>query len=302
MSSTICSNCRLALRRTLRASRASRQQMTAAQSTVVVAASLSRPSRTQPPSSDPIDPTTPPDLLASLLSRPTWSVRSLLPSSDSPTPSQSTTTITSKTLHHLLRLSALPAPQTPKEKSQMLATLSSQLHFVRAIQGVDTAGVAPLRVIRDETAAGLREQTIGLAELREALDAEDVVGHARRPRRRRIQRAVGQESSSSRGGGGDTERRDACQEREQILSEEENWDVLGGATETAGGRYFVVRSSGTAPPQFEEEIYIGNGEVHTTCPPSASLAGYSRVLNTPINLDWPMPSDTCNRPFCFLTP
>ncbi|RYC53837.1 hypothetical protein CHU98_g12375, partial [Xylaria longipes] len=159
MSSTICSNCRLALRRTLRAARNSRQQST-------VAASLTRPSRTQ--LSGPTGTTT--SDLTSLLSQPTWSVRSLLPPS-SPSPSQQTT-ITPATLHHLLRLSALPLPQTPEEESQMLSTLSSQLHFVRAIQGVDTAGVSPLRVIRDETAAGLREQTIGLAELWEALEAE----------------------------------------------------------------------------------------------------------------------------------
>ncbi|KAI0860501.1 hypothetical protein F4860DRAFT_222310 [Xylaria cubensis] len=235
MNSTICNSCKLALRRTLRASRPTRQQQAKAQSTV--AASLSRPSRTSP---DPIDPSIPD--LTSLLSQPTWSVRSLLPQASQPN------TITSKTLHHLLRLSALPLPQSEEEELQMLATLSSQLHFVRAIQGVDTADVAPLRVIRDETAAGLREQTIGLAELREALEAEDVVGHARRPRRRRIQRtAGGQESSSSGEKGRDTERRNASQkqEQEQILNEEGNWDVLGGATETAGGRYFVVRSGGT---------------------------------------------------------
>ncbi|KAI0459006.1 hypothetical protein F5B21DRAFT_375119 [Xylaria acuta] len=253
MSPTICNHCRLALRRTLRASRASRQQTTAAQSTAA-AASLTRPSRTQP-SSDPTT-TTAPDL-ASLLSQPTWSVRSLLPSSSSPTPSSSsqptTTTITSKTLHHLLRLSALPLPRTPGEESQMLATLSSQLHFVRAIQGVDTAGVAPLRVIRDETASGLREQTIGLAELRHALEAEDVVGHARRPRRRRTQRPVEQESSTSREGRREEgvepdnkQGRNASQDQKRIPNEEESWDVLGGASETAGGRYFVVRSGGTS--------------------------------------------------------
>ncbi|KAI8949528.1 hypothetical protein F4801DRAFT_553012 [Xylaria longipes] len=233
MSSTICSNCRLALRRTLRAARNSRQQST-------VAASLTRPSRTQP--SGPTGTTT--SDLTSLLSQPTWSVRSLLPPS-SPSPSQQTT-ITPATLHHLLRLSALPLPQTPEEESQMLSTLSSQLHFVRAIQGVDTAGVSPLRVIRDETAAGLREQTIGLAELWEALEAEDVVGHAGRPRRRRMQKPVEQESSSSgEEVGRDTEKRNAFQEQKRIPSEEENWDVLGGASETAGGRYFVVRSGGT---------------------------------------------------------
>lgn len=140
----------------------------------------------------------------------------------------------------------------------MLATLSSQLRFVRAIQSVDTSGVAPLRVIRDETALGLREQTIGLAELRDALESEVVVGHARRPRRRRqaqglAPRAVEQQSSSTRqaGGGEEAEGRDSlkgydgAQVRARVPNEEEDWDVLAGASETAAGRYFVVRSGGT---------------------------------------------------------
>lgn len=140
----------------------------------------------------------------------------------------------------------------------MLATLSSQLHFVRAIQEVDTSGVAPLRAIRDETALGLREQTIGLAELRDALESEVVVGHARRPRRRRqphglAPHAVEQQSGPSQQEGRREEAagRDAIQGhdggqvRTLVQNEEENWDVLAGATETAAGRYFVVRSGGT---------------------------------------------------------
>ncbi|KAI0402128.1 hypothetical protein F4802DRAFT_384981 [Xylaria palmicola] len=252
MASAICNHCRLALRRTLRASRPSRQQI-AAQS--AVAASLTRPSRT-PSSSSP--PDTPNADLASLLSRPTWSVRSLVPPSAPSPSSQPGTTITPKTLHHLLRLSALPLPRTPDEERQMLATLSSQLHFVRAIQGVDTAGVAPLRAIRDETARGLREQTVALADLREALALEDVVGHARRRRRRQargLARASEQESSSSaeagRGveEGRDAEELDGAREQTRAPNEEENWNVLGGASETAGGRYFVVRSGGTGSSQ-----------------------------------------------------
>lgn len=252
MNSTICSHCRLALRRTINSTR---RQTTASQSTVT-AASLTRPSQ----SSQPIDNT--PHDLASLLSKPTWSVRSLLPPSDQPpTPAQQTTTkITPQTLHHLLRLSALPLPKTPDEETQMLATLSSQLHFVRAIQNVNTTGVAPLRVIRDETAQGLREQTIGLAELREALGAEDVVGHAKRPQRRR--RGKPQESGTEQtrssssgeevggGGGGGREQvivprqtQERGVEQERVPNDEEDWDVLAGASETAGGRYFVVRSS-----------------------------------------------------------
>ncbi|KAK8025123.1 hypothetical protein PG990_002946 [Apiospora arundinis] len=114
-----------------------------------------------------------------------------------------------------------PAPATPEEEDALLTTLRTQLHFVRSIQSVDTTGVAPLAAIRDETARGRREQTIGLETLREALANEDVVGHSRRPRRRR-------------------------EEQEQLKkegrrNEAEDWDALAGASETAG-RYFVVRS------------------------------------------------------------
>ncbi|KAI3341300.1 hypothetical protein F4824DRAFT_309473 [Ustulina deusta] len=243
MDSTICSHCRLSLRRIIRTRRPSRQQ-TKSQSTTVPA-SLTRAQRTQP---SPLN-TTPPDL-AALLSQPTWSVRSLLPPRTSP----EQTSIPRQTLHHLLRLSALPLPRTAAEEAQMLATLGSQLHFVRAIQDVDTAGVAPLRAIRDETAVGLREQTVGLAELRDALEAEDVVGHARRPRRRLAQGLLQRQSSlpimEGGGGGGEVPGRDSTQGPDgspprQKRNEEENWDVLGGASEMAGGRYFVVRSGGT---------------------------------------------------------
>lgn len=65
----------------------------------------------------------------------------------------------------------------------MLATLQAQLHFVRDIQSVDTAGVEPLRSIRDETSAGVAESTVTLDTLREALSREAVVGHRQRPRR-----------------------------------------------------------------------------------------------------------------------
>ncbi|TGJ86783.1 hypothetical protein E0Z10_g1944 [Xylaria hypoxylon] len=244
MNSTICSHCRLSLRRAIRASR----QQTRAGSTVP--ASLTRASRTQQ-HPDTTNSTTPD--FASLLSQPTWSVRSLLPPNTS---SSQATTITPKTLHHLLRLSALPLPRTPDEESQMLATLSSQLHFVRAIQVVDTTDIAPLRVIRDETALGLREQTIGLAELRDTLESENVVGHARRPRRRPPHgpaHALKQQSGSpvnegrEEVTGQDTARGpNEIQGRKRVPNEEEGWDVLGGASETAGGRYFVVRSGGTS--------------------------------------------------------
>ncbi|KAK3683535.1 hypothetical protein B0T22DRAFT_250491 [Podospora appendiculata] len=187
---------------------------------------FSYPARRQPFSSSPPAQTD----LATLLSKPTWSVRSLL--ADSPSTPESTIktpTITSAQLHHLLRLSALPPPPTPSAEAAMLSTLQSQLHFVRDIQAVDTSGVEPLRSIRDETDAGLQEATIGLEQVREALDSEDVFGHCRRPRRRKHVKVDAKEA--------------------------EDWDVLGTASQTAGGgKYFVVRSGKGA-----EKSILGEG-------------------------------------------
>ncbi|EKD12780.1 hypothetical protein MBM_09009 [Drepanopeziza brunnea f. sp. 'multigermtubi' MB_m1] len=152
--------------------------------------------------------------IAALLSKPTWSVRSLIPAAPSPT-----TEITPQKLHHLLRLSALPLPKTPQEEACMLADLHSHLHFVHDIQNVDTEGVEPLQNIRDETDEGVRDITIGLEQMKEALAKEDVVGRNRRPRRRRGEKV-------------DT-------------GDVENWDVLGTAgdkVQGSGGSYFVVRS------------------------------------------------------------
>ncbi|KAG8160494.1 hypothetical protein KVR01_010030 [Diaporthe batatas] len=124
-----------------------------------------------------------PDLTA-IFANPTWSVRSLLPAS--PTSGEETTSgeeITTATLDHLLRLSALPPPDNPADKERMLTTLRSQLHFVCDIQSVDTSGCEPLRSIRDETSAGVAESTVTLETLREALSRETTVGYRRRPRR-----------------------------------------------------------------------------------------------------------------------
>lgn len=102
----------------------------------------------------------------------------------------------------------------------MLSTLHAQLHFVRAIQQVDTQGIKPLYAIRDETRAGLAEASIGLGTgaIREALAGEEAAGRCQRPRRRR--------SNEEKGAG------------------EAGWDVLGQAQEKVG-RYFVVRSGKT---------------------------------------------------------
>jgi len=153
-----------------------------------------------------------PDELEKLLAEPTWSVESLLPpktrASDAPQ-------ITSQQLHHLLRLSALPPPETPEQEQKMLDTLAAQLHFVGKIQDVDTTGVKPLRAIRDESKAAEEEQTITLETLKDALGKEKVVGQ----HHKRLQR-------------------DATPVDAQDV---EDWDVLGAA-ERKAGKYFVVES------------------------------------------------------------
>ena len=67
----------------------------------------------------------------------------------------------------------------------MIKTLESQLHFVRAIQSVDTAGVQPLQSIRDETKEAVKENEITLESLQGELDKEEVIGRSRRIRRRK---------------------------------------------------------------------------------------------------------------------
>ncbi|KAL4978476.1 hypothetical protein BDW66DRAFT_158006 [Aspergillus desertorum] len=117
----------------------------------------------------------------SILAKPTWSVRSLLPKDPAAKPSSPS--VTPAQLKHLLRLSALPQPSSPEEEQQMLETLETQIHFVKEIQKVDTTGVEPLRVIRDESSEAVKENTIGLERLREAMSKERVVG-----RNKKIQR------------------------------------------------------------------------------------------------------------------
>ncbi|EMD95980.1 hypothetical protein COCC4DRAFT_35727 [Bipolaris maydis ATCC 48331] len=153
-----------------------------------------------------------PSELEQLLAEPTWSVESLLPPK---TRAPDAPQVTSQQLHHLLRLSALPPPETPEQEKKMLDTLAAQLHFVGKIQEVDTTGVKPLRAIRDETAAAEEEQKITLETLKDALAKEKVVGR----HHKRIQR--------------DTTPVDA--------KDVEDWDVLGSA-ERKSGKYFVVES------------------------------------------------------------
>ena len=150
--------------------------------------------------------------LDELLATPTWSVESLLPPKTEPLDAPK---ISSQQLHHLLRLSALPPPESPEEETKMLDTLAAQLHFVGQIQQVDTTEVEPLRAIRDETAVAEKEQTITLDTLKEALAQEEIVGK----HYKRIQRNPNPVDAT----------------------DVEKWGVLGSAKRKVGN-YFVVES------------------------------------------------------------
>lgn len=112
-----------------------------------------------------------------MLVRPSWSVKSLLPDNAA---HETVHTIPAEQLHHLLRLSALPQPTSHEQEDHMIRTLESQIHFVREIQRVDTTGVEPLHSIRDESPDALKETTIGLGHLQDAMSKELVVGRFRR--------------------------------------------------------------------------------------------------------------------------
>lgn len=94
----------------------------------------------------------------------------------------------------------------------MIATLQSQLRFVRAVQSVDTTGVDPLCGIRDETVAGVEEIRVTLEDIRCFLDEEVPVGYHKRPTRKRNK---------------------DCSEAKK------DWDPLATAPKKAG-KYFVV--------------------------------------------------------------
>lgn len=216
----MCTHCRMAVRQRLGLStpqQVSRWRLSAQQERAFTGSRRTASSNIS--FRKPQDPT-PREILA----QPTWSARSLLPLSDAKSSPEVAVgqdeEMTPSILRHLLRLSALPPPSSQEEESQLLNTLRSQLHFVRNIQSIDTSGVKPLVSIRDETAQGVQEQTIGLETLREALGKEDVIGHNKRPRRRRTV--------------------DLGKKKEQVPGVED-WDVLKGASEKVG-RYFVVRS------------------------------------------------------------
>lgn len=100
----------------------------------------------------------------------------------------------------------------------MLATLESQIHFVKQVQSVDATNVEPLQCIRDESPDAVKEKTIGLDRLKEAMSKEQVFG-----RQNRIRRIETEKSDQPDG---------------------DAWDgnALGHASKTKG-RYFVVETS-----------------------------------------------------------
>ncbi|KAI9665694.1 MAG: hypothetical protein M1821_003628 [Bathelium mastoideum] len=152
------------------------------------------------------------------LSNPTWSVKSLLPCTRH---HQAIGAVSSTQLHHLLRLSALPLPSSQDEEIIMLATLNTQLQFVREIQKVDTTGVKPLRSLRDETPQGQKESEVRLRDLKEAFDREEVRGKHHKRIRRRQQAPVDTQGA-------------------------EDWNVLGYAERTVG-KFFVVENTKERP-------------------------------------------------------
>jgi Asp-tRNA(Asn)/Glu-tRNA(Gln) amidotransferase C subunit len=102
-----------------------------------------------------------------------------------------------------------------EEEQEMIKTLESQLHFVQAIQSVDTTGVEPLRSIRDETKEAEKENAVTLESMKEELSKEEVVGHSGRIRRKKSAAAETDEAS--------------------------NWDPLALASKKIG-RYIVVET------------------------------------------------------------
>jgi len=121
--------------------------------------------------------------------------------------------ITKDQLHRLYRLSALRDPKDTGLVSSALNTIETQLAFVRHIQSVDTANVEPLRAIRDETEAALRARTIGTGKLMSVLEQEHAFGFRNRPKR-------GQPSR-------------------QAVDDQKQWNPLATASRKEG-KYFVV--------------------------------------------------------------
>jgi hypothetical protein len=118
--------------------------------------------------------------LNEFLGPPGWQLDDLLPPSRR-TPSSSERTegnsITPETLHHLLRLSGLPPPESANEESDLLSALHDQLHFVRHVQSVPTTDVKPLiRVGNEAVSDGGNVGPLSYEECVEEGKVEDIPG------------------------------------------------------------------------------------------------------------------------------
>ena len=119
------------------------------------------------------------DDIAAMLAKLSWSVKALSKSNEN----SISELITQKQFHHFFRLSALPLSKSSVEKARMINDLQSQLHFVQAIQRVDTERVKPLQSIRDETKNAERENTVTVESLHDELSKEVVVDKRKRIKR-----------------------------------------------------------------------------------------------------------------------
>lgn len=109
---------------------------------------------------------------------PVWSLSALL-SRLSP---HSGPSLSSATISHLLRLSALPAPADVNAERVMTDTLDKQLHLVNAVAAVDTTDVPPLRALIDDSQSARQENIIELhhPEIQDVLSRESYLGRAGR--------------------------------------------------------------------------------------------------------------------------
>ena len=153
--------------------------------------------------------------IEALLKNPSWSVRETVLADIS---SEDTALISKGQLYHLLRLSALPIPASSEEEARLTEDLRAHLRFVQAIQKVDTDGVKPLQMIRDETKEAERLHTITIDSLKEEFEKEEVVGSRGRIRKRSIEKEP------------------------NPLVERASWDPLSHAGKTHGP-YYVVNTA-----------------------------------------------------------
>ncbi len=223
--------------------------------------------------------------IQALLAQPTWSVASLLPpalreaKSTSAKAGEAPKTepleseaehdpeddITTSKLHHLLRLSALPPPKSPREEQAMLRHLRQQVHFVKEIQKVDTRGVEPLVAIRDETAEARRERTFTRGSLAEYLALEQRKG--RNGTVRRIRDTYQVTSFVNANVNVNTDLRKLRQPQQPDDSAvvggmiEDPWEMLGEDGESRKiGRFFYVRKAPKEGEEGPEEGEEGNEE------------------------------------------